>query len=699
MEVFEIHTSRSQYLSDLNTWAYKSVLENIIHINDFERHPTNLHPEFVARLKTLLPGLKNHCCSCPEKGGFIYRLDDGTWMGHVLEHVVIELQKLAGVPCSFGQTRQSSLGDGIYYMVFESPHPKIAYQALKLGIDLVTKLFHQQDFELDAALETLSDISQEFLLGPSTFLIAKQAKLHKIPMIRPSDYNWLQLGFGKYSTDFTPGITTDISSISVDLSKDKALTKELLERFGIPVPQGKRVNTQEEILKCFKDWQELVIKPADKNRAKGVTLDIKTPNQAIGAFEEAQKYSKNILVEKFYSGTDYRLLVMNHEVVAVLAGLNLTIEGDGSSTVEDLIIKKNHDEQLLDGDRTTIKELEFDMALQVLLENQGVNLKTILKAKQSIHVRKHCNISMSIEVDAIHTSILKQASLATKILHLKIAGIDLIAKDIRQPLLPDNGCFIEVNAGPSLCLHEQPITGKPQMVSELLIKDLAQKHQFSKFKMACVAGKNSDISFLPELSKVFQSLSYQVGSATTQGAYLNSKKIDYQFHQLQDSYNAILMNKEIDFAILETTTNSLKDYGMPLAKGYYDWIIILEPDKQHELNFQTIGETNAYFKTLRTAIDASHAQSHFILNADEPILCDLCEYSEGKNIFLTQKSDFNHFAKFIRENDIVVQRQNDKILIHYPHVEYLDYQAQLNNPYMDMALLFLKKHTKAEHHL
>jgi cyanophycin synthetase len=693
MNLFDFHVKSVKFLPGLNIWAYKPVMQTVIDIGQFEDYPSNALDGFNDRLIDLLPNIYNHKCAIGYTGGFIERLKTGTWIGHVLEHVILELQMLAGLNTQFGQTRETP-ERGVYYMVFHTTHEIIGRTALQIGIDLLLSLYKKQPYNLDKNISVLQEVIDEYALGSNTSIIVQAAKKFRIPYIRPTNDNWLQFGYGKYATYYSPGLLENSKCISIEMCQDKQFTKEFLSRFNIPVSESFIANTIDDAFLGLNQYGNLAIKPFDSRRAHGVSLNISSKEDIINAFEFALKYSDagKVLIEKFYEGRDHRVLVFNQQVIGISCGFCLSIVGDGRSSAKNLIEKLNHDLNLRPNDRSLIFVVEFDDALNIELSTQGVHLDTIIEEKKSIIIRRHSNQSTILDPTQIHPKTIEQILLTTKVLNLNLAGIDIVAKDIRQPLGPNNGVIIEVNGGPGFLCNASSLYDNPPPVGDIIVKHLIEQYQLNQFKLIGVAGTTISDELIRFLSNYFIEKDLCVGLSTPEACFIQSTENMYlNDESFFQRTTKLLMNRELDVGIIASTHETIQNEGIPLGYELYRFGIILDVDPEHSIHSSEIGEQNAFLRTFRTQVDALYEHAYLILNADNSLIAQLSKYADGKVIFLTLKESFDDFKDLIKTGDIIFYVQDKFIYLKDENYEckLVDVSSQLS-PYHQMVGLALE---------
>ncbi|MBP7503745.1 MAG: ATP-grasp domain-containing protein, partial [Aquabacterium sp.] len=470
----DIQLLRINYLRGPNIWTYRPVLEVWLDLGELEDYPSNTIPGFNDRLTAWLPALIEHHCGVGERGGFLQRLQEGTWCGHVLEHIVIELLNLAGMPTGFGQTRSTSQR-GVYRMVFRARDESVARVALAQGHALIMAAINDQPFDVQAAVARVRTEVDDQYLGPSTACIVTAATDRGIPHIRLNDGNLVQLGYGARQRRIWTAETEYTSAIAEGIASDKDLTKSLLKSCGVPIPEGQVVNSPEEAWEAAQDiGLPVVVKPSDGNHGRGVTLDLRKKEDIEAAYHVAYPEGSDVMVERFIPGDEHRILVVGGKVVAAARGELVTITGNGRNTVKELI-----DSQLNSDPRRGYEEeypleiidLATDTKVQLELKRQDLGADSVPAAGRQVVVQRNGNVAVDC-TDDVHPEVAYIAQLAAKVVGLDIAGIDLVARDISKPLHTQGGAIVEVNAGPGLLMHLKPAVGAPRPVGQAIAEHL-----------------------------------------------------------------------------------------------------------------------------------------------------------------------------------------------------------------------------------
>ncbi|MBK1891330.1 cyanophycin synthetase [Undibacterium sp. 14-3-2] len=661
----DISILRVNHLRGPNIWTYRPVIETWLDIGALEDTPSNMLPGLYERLITWLPGLIEHRCGVGERGGFLERLREGTWSGHILEHVVLELQNLAGMRTGFGQTRSTGV-TGVYKMAFRTREEQVGRTALTIARDLLMAAIEDQPFDLETQLGILRDMVDARCLGPSTASIVDAATNRGIPSLRLTDGNLVQLGHGAAQRRIWTAETDRTSAIAESIASDKDLTKTLLKACGVPVPEGCIVRSAEEA------WEEaqdiglpVVVKPYDGNHGRGVSLNLMTQADVEAAYHLAARKgdSKSVIVERFIAGDEHRVLVVGNKVVAAGKGESLWIRGDGKSTVQQLV-----DTQInTDPRRGTTEEFPLNIiqpavAAEVILElkRQGMDADSVPQENQKVLIQLNGNVALDV-TDIIHPDVTYAATLAARIVGLDIAGVDLVTEDISRPLTEQRGAIIEVNASPGLLAHIKPANGEGRDVGKAIVDHLFAEEETGRIQIVGVAGtRNTDL-----ISRLIGGLlniaGKETGVASRQGLYLNKRLVTDGNCANWEAGQRLLINRSVEAAVFETNARALLTDGLAYDKCSVG--IVTDFDGHEDLSEFYINDAEQMRKIMRTQVDVVLRTGTAVLNAAIPEVADLAELCDGKVIFYALDEHLDtlkvHRAAgervvFIRDNNIVL---------------------------------------------
>ncbi|HWW40492.1 cyanophycin synthetase family protein, partial [Pedobacter sp.] len=464
-----------QVLRGPNIWSInrKKLIQMRLDLEDLEQRPTNLIEGFEERIVKLIPSMFSHRCSKGHEGGFFERVKEGTWMGHVIEHIALEIQTLAGMDTGYGRTRQTKV-EGIYNVVFSYLEEKAGIYAAEASVQIAEALINNHECDLEAHIQKLRELRELERLGPSTGSIVDEAISRDIPWIRLNKSSLVQLGYGKNQVRFRATMTEKTNSIAVDIACNKDETKRLLQDAAIPVAKGVTISDPDDLEDAIKKVGfPLVFKPLDGNHGKGATINVKTEAAAKEAFEYAKNYSRKVIIERFITGYDFRILVIDHQMVAAALRVPAHVTGNGQLTVQQLIDKENEDPRRGYGHENVLTEIIVDRDTLDLLAKKEYTLETVVPNGEIVYLKSTANLSTggtSIDVtDLVHPQNIFISERISRIIGLDICGIDVMAQNLTQPLTENGGVILEVNAAPGFRMHLAPSEGLPRNVAAPVI--------------------------------------------------------------------------------------------------------------------------------------------------------------------------------------------------------------------------------------
>ncbi len=648
-------------------WTYRPVLEAWVDIGDLEDCPSNTIPGFTERLCAWLPSLIEHRCSYGERGGFIKRLEEGTWPAHILEHVTLELQNLAGMPGGFGKARETNKR-GVYKVVVRAWHEEITKTALYHARDLVMAAIENKTFDLPAAIKEIEDLVDSLYLGPSTGCIVDAARERKIPATRLSEGNLVQLGYGNKQRRIWTAETELTSAIAEGISRDKDLTKSLLASCGVPVPEGRMVESPSDAWEAAQDiGLPVVVKPYDGNHARGVFTNLSNQMEIEKAYEDALNEGSGVMVERFIPGNEHRLLVVGKKVVAAAKGESAWAKGDGVRTIRQLIEDEiNTDPRRGDAEILPLSPVVFDTKLELELSRQKLSLDSIPDKDQDVLVQGSGNMAFEV-THLVHPDVAAQAALAARVIGLDIAGIDLVAEDISRPLEEQGGAIVEVNAGPGLIMHLKPAVGEPQPVGAAIVEHLFPENANGRIPVIGVAGSRGKTMTAQLTAHLIQLTGVKVGLACSKGAYFNQKLQTPGNCANWTSANRLLLNRQVEAAVIENDNHTILNEG--LAYDRCSVGIVTNLDTDDTAPECSITEPEQIYNVMRTQVDVVLTTGAAVLNADDESVAKMAELSDGEVIFFSRyglnEITQEHLQKgaralFTENNQIVLAQGSDR---------------------------------------
>ncbi|MCM3565311.1 MAG: cyanophycin synthetase [Hydrogenophaga sp.] len=627
---------RVSYLGGPNIWTYRPVLESWLDIGELEDLPSDKLPGLYERLTAMLPGLIEHHCGVGERGGFLQRLREGTWAGHILEHVVIELQNMAGVQTGFGQTRSTPVR-GVYKMVFRARDEQVARRALTLGHDLLMVAVNGGHFDVAAAVHELRELVDDLCLGPSTASIVDAATGRRIPHIRLNDGNLVQLGYGARQRRIWTAETDRTSAIAESIASDKDLSKRMLAACGVPVPEGRVVESPEAAWEAAQDiGLPVVVKPTDANHGRGVSLELTRPEEVRAAFAVADAEGSGVIVEQFIRGFEHRLLVVGDRVVAASRGDEAWVTGDGRSTVLQLI-----DSQINSDPRRGLNEdfplnairLEEYPAVAVELQRQGKSTDSVPAEGERVLIMRNGNHAIDC-TDDVHPDVAALVALAARVIGLDIAGVDLVAQDISRPLHEQGGAIVEVNAGPGLLMHLKPAVGTPRPVGRAIVDHLFAPGDSGRVPVVGVAGSRGTTAVARLIAWLANLNGPQVGLACRAGLFVGRRPLQHGDFSQARAAKRLLMNRGVEAAVFENPPLTIVSEGLAYDRCHVG--VVTDATGSPALEAFHIREDEHLFKVLRTQVDVVLPDGVAVLNAADPVVAEMAPLCDGEVIFFAQ---------------------------------------------------------------
>jgi cyanophycin synthetase len=634
-----------------------------VDIGELEECPSNTIPGFYERLTGWLPGLIEHRCGVGERGGFLLRLREGTWAGHILEHVALELQNLSGMRTGFGKTRGTSVR-GVYKVAFRTRQERVGRAALVAARDLLMAAVEDGPFDVAASVAALREMVDSLCLGPSTSHIVDAATERRIPAIRLTDGNLVQLGYGARQRRIWTAETDQTSAIAEGIASDKDLTKTLLRSCGVPVPEGRMVDNEDDAWEAAQDvGLPVAVKPYDGNHGRGVSLDLKTREDVVAAYHLANRKGGGVIVERFIAGNEHRLLVVGRSVVAAARGETAWVSGDGNANIIELVDRQiNTDPRRGSGEDFPLNALAPEVGAEIILEleRQGFTAYSVPAEGQKVLIQRNGNVAFDV-TDNIHPSIAATAALAARIVGLDIAGVDLVAEDISRPLDEQRGAIIEVNASPGLLSHLKPAGGQPRAVGAAIIDHLFGLEQNGRISIVGIAGSQGATLIARLTAWLIQITGKHVGLACRDGLYLDSRQVDKGDCATWDAGQRLLINRSVEAAVFENGSRMILGEGLAYDKCAVG--VVTGVRGHEELAEFYINEPDQLYAVLRTQVDVVLPDGVAVLNAADPRVVEMAGLCDGTVIYYGLAEELEAIAQhrsagervvFLKENSIVL---------------------------------------------
>lgn len=664
-------------LAGPNIYNHKPVLVMRLHLEELAETESNSVPGFIERLLALLPGVQEHGCSKGRPGGFVERLVSGTYFGHVVEHVALELSEMAGIPVYYGKTLYAD-ESGVYNVV-------VAYKAergmrflLGVAVDLVHALIQSEPYPLAEKLAEARRIVARTELGPSTRAIVEAARSRGIPTFRVNSDSLVQLGYGKNRKFIQAAMTNQSSGIAVEIAGDKELTKTVLEQAELPVPRGRVVETVDEAIAAMHDLgTPVVVKPMDGHQGKGVSLNLTTEAEVFEAFRIAQEHSHEVLIEEQFKGRDYRVLVVGGKLVAASERMPCHVVGDGLHTLGELIKIANLDPLRGDGHDNALTKIVVDQVMLACLHKRNMTLEYLPCAGERVFLRETGNLSTggtaTDVTDHVHPAVKLQCERAARVIGLDICGLDLVAADISEPLQKGNG-FIEANAAPGLRMHTSPTHGQPRDVGGAIIEMLYPQGADGRIPVISITGTNGKTTVTRMIGHVLQEMNWRVGMTTTDGIHIGGEVVARGDTTGPHSARVVLSDPTVEVAVLETARGGITRRGLG-----YDWsdISVITNIREDHIGQDGIRDIEDLVHIKSLIAERVRAGGTLIINADDEQCVRLIEnarvkrvskqlvyFSLSDNHLLVRKHlDSGGAAVFVRGGLIIEARGRDEYTV------------------------------------
>jgi cyanophycin synthetase len=632
MRILKIQTLRGP-----NYWSIRrhKLVVMRLDLEELAEKPSNQIPGFYEGLVTALPSLEEHFCSPGVRGGFLSRVAQGTMMGHIIEHVALELQQLAGMFVGFGRTRETA-SPGVYQVVIEYIDEQAGRYAARAAVRLCQSIVNTGSYpqnELEQDIKDLRDLARDAALGPSTETIIKEAEARDIPWMVLSARAMIQLGYGVHQKRLQATLSDYSGILAVELACDKEGTKQILRDAGVPVPHGTVINYLDELEGAIEEvgGYPIVIKPLDGNHGRGITIDINDWDEAEKAYDVAREVSRGVIVERYYRGRDHRVLVINGKVVAVAERVPAHVIGNGKSTIQELIDETNRDPNRGEGHDNVLTKITVERSALSLLQRQGYRLDTVLPPGELCYLRATANLSTGgIAVDRtddIHPENIWLAQRVAKIIGLDIAGIDVVTPDITKPLRDVDGVIVEVNAAPGFRMHVCPSAGLARNVAAPVLDMLFPNGHSGRIPIIAITGTNGKTTTTRLIAHIYRQTGRVVGYTTTDGIYIDDHVVEKGDTTGPQSAQVILKDPTVEVAVLETARGGILRSGLAFDKCDVGVVLNLSADHLGIGDIDTLDQM-AHLKSV--VAESVSINGYAVLNADDPLVAAMAERVKGQ---------------------------------------------------------------------
>tara|TARA_R110002126_G_scaffold279836_1_gene426945 strand:- start:105701 stop:108322 length:2622 start_codon:yes stop_codon:yes gene_type:complete len=637
----------------------------LLDIGDFEERPSDTIEGFTDRLIKLVPTLQSHGCSIGGDGGFITRLRRGTWMGHIVEHIAIEMQCLAGMEVGYGKTFGTS-AHGVYKVVYRYRAESAGLLAGKEAVALVEAVAENRDFDIDAVIARLRVLRENDFLGPSTNSIVEEAKKKGIPTLRLNNVSLVQLGHGSKQRRIQATMTDRTTALSVEIADEKFRTKEMLRRAGIPTPDGAITETLEDALRTAKNiGYPVAVKPEIGNHGRGITARVLNEKELEIAFSSATRIHSSVIVEKTLSGHDFRVLVIDGKLVAAALREPAYVIGDGKSSIATLIEETNKDPRRGLGHEKMLTAITVDHMVERLLSFSGYTLNDVLPAAEKLYLKSTANISTGGTArdvtDEVHPDVVLMCERIARIIGMDCMGIDIVAEGLDKPLNKNNAGVVEVNAAPGFRMHLEPSEGKPRNVAKPFVEMLFPQGVDFDLPIIAVTGTNGKTTTAKLIAHALKYSGKVVGFSGTTGVEINGVEIVSGDYSGPEGSGIVLREPTVDHAVLEVARGGIIRRGLGFDECAVG--ILLNVDEDH-IGLDGVEDLEELSLVKSAVVEVVSDSGASVLNADDPTVVGLSERAGGQIIFFSlnpeNKTVKQHLAAggtavIFKEGNVIIQ--------------------------------------------
>jgi cyanophycin synthetase len=647
-----------------NYYSYAPAIKLLVDLGSLEHYPSNAIEGFTEGLLEMLPGVGEHSCSRGHAGGFRERLIEGTWAGHVAEHIAIELQRESGAHVYRGKTRGAG-EPGRYNVIYGYSEEQVGLAAGRIAVRLVNHLVrHDPTFDVLAELEGLIRLAERRAFGPSTQALLDEAASRDIPYLRLNDQSLVQLGQGVYQRRIRATITSTTSALAVDIAGDKKLTNRLLAAAGLPVPRNEVVRTADGAVEAAnRIGFPVAVKPLDGNHGRGVGLNVRGVRAVRAAFNRALKQSRtdDVVVEEMVTGHDYRFLVVGGTMAAIAERVAAHVLGDGVHSIRELVDIANADPRRGIGHEKILTRMRIDDETDRLLREQNLAHDDVPDEGATVWVAATGNMSTGgISIDRTweaHDDNVEIAEEAARVVGLDVAGIDFIAPDISKPVRETGGAIVEVNAAPGFRMHTHPTEGEAQYVAKPVIDLLFPPDTPARIPIVAVTGSNGKTTTVRMISHIMKGKGHKVGMTATDGIYIDGRQSLAVDASGPRSAQKVLQNPRVDLAVFEVARGGILREG--LGYGRNDVAVVLNVTGDH-LGLGEIDTMEQLAAVKQVIVEAVPRDGTAVLNADDPLVVEMRKHCSGSVILFSTRPDHELVERWVRRGRKAVVLEPDE---------------------------------------
>ncbi|HET7544418.1 MAG TPA: cyanophycin synthetase [Polyangiaceae bacterium] len=645
-------------------WANYPVLEAWVDLGKYEDFPSNTLPGFNDKLMRWLPTMVEHRCSIGERGGFFQRMETGTWLGHVLEHVTLEIQSLAHSAVGFGRARETS-ERGVYKVAIEVLDFRFGEACLNVAHEMILAAAEGRDYDLPAALGGLRKLADDYCYGPSTQAIVDGAKKRNIPTLRLTEGNLVQLGYGKAQRRIWTAETDSTSAVAESIAHDKQLTRQLLTSVGVPVPVGRIVTSAEDAWAAAQEvGLPVVVKPQRGNKGRGVSIQLTDREAVLNAYAIAERefIAQTVVLERCIPGRQHRVLVVGDRAVATSGGQPQTLRGDGVHTIVELVAIGNQDPLRGEDAAQPLSPFVLDAIALDLLRHQGLSDNSVLAPGATAILRHNGDLTID-ETDRLNPETAEQCVLAARSVGLDVAGIDLIAEDISQPLDAQGGAVIEVNSSPGLIMHLKPLVGSPRPVGDAIIGQLFGSEQTGRVPLCAVSGSNGKTVVSALIADILRASGRNVGEANSHELRVGQRLLGAGDRCNEASMRRALMNPYADAFVFEISEPNVLDEGLIFDRC--EVAVVTNLGSGDHLGKKYVDELITINKAVRAPVDIVLPTGYAVLNADDASVLEMAAKTKGKVLLFSSHASTPALIEHLKHDGRAVVRDGDQLMLRH----------------------------------